>query len=137
MKPFTFSRYVIHHKKLRTSTVPCTSPYKRCSNAASFALQVFVANPNKPPNIQSILRRNKEKLISFLEGFHNDRDGKCAGSPLRRPSRYHRANSSFGWYGTADEQFNVSVAASGVTFITMAKYTIDVPLTSLVFGNTG
>lgn len=37
--------------------------------------QVFVANPNKPPQIASILRRNKDKLLVFLQEFHNDKDG--------------------------------------------------------------
>ena len=38
--------------------------------------QVFVANPNKPPQIASILRRNKDKLLVFLKEFHNDKDGE-------------------------------------------------------------
>lgn len=48
-------------------------------------LQVFVANPNKPPAIANILRKNKEKLSVYLREFHKDRD---------------------------DEQFNVSVRES-------------------------
>jgi len=36
--------------------------------------QVFVANPKKPPQIEAILRRNKDKLILFLRNFHTDRD---------------------------------------------------------------
>ncbi|KAK4700629.1 calcium binding protein 39, partial [Phenoliferia sp. Uapishka_3] len=36
--------------------------------------QVFVANPNKPPGISLILKRNKVKLIAFLQGFHNERE---------------------------------------------------------------
>lgn len=35
-----------------------------------------MANPNKPPQIASILRRNKDKLLVFLKEFHNDKDGK-------------------------------------------------------------
>ena len=38
-------------------------------------IQVFVANPKKPPQIESILRRNKEKLLNFLKTFHNDKEG--------------------------------------------------------------
>ena len=38
--------------------------------------QVFVANPAKPPQIASILRRNKDKLLQFLKEFHNDKDGR-------------------------------------------------------------
>lgn len=39
-------------------------------------MQVFVANPNKPPQIATILRRNKDKLLAFLKDFHNDKDGE-------------------------------------------------------------
>ncbi|KAK8849701.1 hypothetical protein IAR55_005036 [Kwoniella newhampshirensis] len=41
---------------------------------AFHVFKVFVANPNKPPQIASILRRNKEKLLVFLKEFHNDKD---------------------------------------------------------------
>jgi calcium binding protein 39 len=34
-----------------------------------------VANPKKPPQIEAILRRNKEKLLTFLKEFHNDKEG--------------------------------------------------------------
>lgn len=37
--------------------------------------QVFVANPKKPPQIENILRRNREKLLHFLKTFHNDKEG--------------------------------------------------------------
>lgn len=40
-------------------------------------LQVFVANPNKPPEIARILKRNKDRLLVFLKDFHNDKDGEC------------------------------------------------------------
>ena len=35
---------------------------------------MFVANPKKPPQIEVILRRNKEKLLVFLRDFHNDKE---------------------------------------------------------------
>lgn len=35
-----------------------------------------MANPNKPPEIARILRRNKDRLLVFLKDFHNDKDGK-------------------------------------------------------------
>jgi hypothetical protein len=38
-------------------------------------LQIFVANPRKPQHIESILRRNKAKLCTFLQNFQNDKDG--------------------------------------------------------------
>lgn len=37
-------------------------------------VQVFVANPKKPPTVEAILRRNKDKLLSFLRAFHNDKE---------------------------------------------------------------
>ncbi|KAF8517085.1 Mo25-like protein [Gautieria morchelliformis] len=42
---------------------------------AFHAFKVFVANPKKPPQIESILRRNKDKLLAFLKDFHNDKEG--------------------------------------------------------------
>lgn len=38
------------------------------------ASQVFVANPNKPPAIANILRKNKDKLLAYLREFHKDRE---------------------------------------------------------------
>jgi hypothetical protein len=35
--------------------------------------QVFVANPKKPPDVAAILFNNKEKLIVYLENFHNEK----------------------------------------------------------------
>jgi calcium binding protein 39 len=36
--------------------------------------KVFVANPKKTPEVVSILYKNKEKLIAYLENFHSDKD---------------------------------------------------------------
>ena len=43
-----------------------------------YIIQVFVANPKKPLQIENILQRNKEKLLVFLQNFHNDKEGKSA-----------------------------------------------------------
>ena len=45
-----------------------------CSTCLTSWMQVFVANPKKPPQIEAILRRNKEKLLTFLKNFHNDKE---------------------------------------------------------------
>ncbi|KAJ3184755.1 Calcium-binding protein 39, partial [Irineochytrium annulatum] len=37
--------------------------------------QVFVANPNKAKPILDILQKNKDRLLTFLNNFHNDRSG--------------------------------------------------------------
>ncbi len=57
---------------------------------------MFVANPKKPPQIESILRRNKDKLLQFLKNFHNDKDG-TSPPPFRRSTRVNfflQTNSS-------------------------------------------
>jgi len=36
-------------------------------------VQVFVANPTKPPAIVDILVNNRDKLLKYLEDFHTDR----------------------------------------------------------------
>jgi calcium binding protein 39 len=41
---------------------------------AFHVFKVFVANPKKPQQIETVLRRNKEKLNVFLKDFHNDKE---------------------------------------------------------------
>ncbi|CAE6455921.1 unnamed protein product [Rhizoctonia solani] len=41
---------------------------------AFHVFKVFVANPKKPAQIEAILRRNKDKLLTFLRDFHNDKE---------------------------------------------------------------
>ena len=41
--------------------------------------KVFVANPDKPLAVQTILLKNKEKLISYLANFQNDREDEQFG----------------------------------------------------------
>ncbi len=36
---------------------------------------MFVANPNKTRAVVEILYNNKEKLLKYLDDFHNDRGG--------------------------------------------------------------
>lgn len=33
-----------------------------------------MANPKKPPVVENILRRNRERLVTFLSNFHNDKE---------------------------------------------------------------
>jgi hypothetical protein len=40
-------------------------------------VQVFVANPHKPPAIVDILVNNRSKLLKYLEDFHTDRGEAC------------------------------------------------------------
>lgn len=43
---------------------------------AFHVFKVFVANPNKEEGVRRILVTNKEKLVAYLQDFHNDRKGK-------------------------------------------------------------
>lgn len=64
-----------HVFKVRRKLRRALSASRRAdSNCVICASQVFVANPKKPPQIEAILRRNKDKLIVFLRNFHTDRD---------------------------------------------------------------
>jgi len=38
--------------------------------------KVFVANPHKTKPVHDILLKNKEKLMTFLSNFQNDRKGE-------------------------------------------------------------
>jgi calcium binding protein 39 len=42
---------------------------------AFHVFKIFIANPNKAKPILDILCKNKEKLITFLGNFHNDKAG--------------------------------------------------------------
>lgn len=42
---------------------------------AFHVFKVFVVNPNKTNPVLYILEKNKEKIISYLEKFHEDRSG--------------------------------------------------------------
>jgi hypothetical protein len=57
--------------------------------------QVFVANPKKPPQIENILRRNKEKLETFLLNFQNDKEGQFAVSGPLSLSLFREAEGAF------------------------------------------
>jgi calcium binding protein 39 len=43
---------------------------------AFHVFKIFVANPNKPPEIIKILADNKVKLCTYLEGLHKDKESK-------------------------------------------------------------
>ena len=46
-------------------------------NKAWRVAQVFVANPNKTPEIVEVLASNKEKLLKYLGDFHTDKGAPC------------------------------------------------------------
>jgi calcium binding protein 39 len=47
---------------------------KRIQIEAFHLFKVFVANPRKPVDITLILVKNRDKLVTYLRNFHNDKD---------------------------------------------------------------
>jgi len=68
------TRYIANESNLKMMMNLLRDKSKNIQFEAFHVFKVFVANPKKPPQIESILRRNKDKLLTFLKGFHNDKD---------------------------------------------------------------
>ncbi|BGP19421.1 hypothetical protein JCM10213_000658 [Rhodosporidiobolus nylandii] len=68
------TRYIANEENLKVMMNLLKDRSKNIQFEAFHVFKVFVANPKKPPQIEAILRRNKDKLIAFLRNFHNDRD---------------------------------------------------------------
>ncbi|GAA5865896.1 hypothetical protein JCM5296_005269 [Sporobolomyces johnsonii] len=68
------TRYIANEENLKVMMNLLKDRSKNIQFEAFHVFKVFVANPKKPPQIEAILRRNKDKLIQFLRNFHNDRD---------------------------------------------------------------
>lgn len=89
------TRYIANDANLKMMMNLLRDKSKNIQFEAFHVFKVFVANPKKPPQIEAILRRNKEKLLVFLKNFHNDKDGRSPFSQLvplfvtclRRPHR--------------------------------------------------
>ncbi|KZW00814.1 Mo25-like protein [Exidia glandulosa HHB12029] len=68
------TRYIANEANLKMMMNLLRDKSKNIQFEAFHVFKVFVANPNKPPQIAAILRRNKEKLLVFLRDFHNDKE---------------------------------------------------------------
>ncbi|GAA6063572.1 hypothetical protein JCM10212_003151 [Sporobolomyces blumeae] len=68
------TRYIANEENLKVMMNLLKDRSKNIQFEAFHVFKVFVANPKKPPQIEAILRRNKDKLIAFLRNFHTDRD---------------------------------------------------------------
>ncbi|EKM53238.1 uncharacterized protein PHACADRAFT_99790 [Phanerochaete carnosa HHB-10118-sp] len=68
------TRYIANEANLKMMMNLLRDKSKNIQFEAFHVFKVFVANPKKPPQIESILRRNKEKLLMFLKNFHNDKE---------------------------------------------------------------
>ena len=70
------TRYIADEGNLKMMMNMLRDKSKNIQFEAFHVFKVFVANPKKPPQIETILKRNKDKLLVFLKNFHNDKEGK-------------------------------------------------------------
>lgn len=68
------TRYIANEANLKMMMNLLRDRSKNIQFDAYHVFKVFVANPKKPPQIESILRRNKDKMLVFLKNFHNDKE---------------------------------------------------------------
>ncbi|KAF8656647.1 hypothetical protein AX16_002452 [Volvariella volvacea WC 439] len=68
------TRYIANEANLKMMMNLLRDKSKNIQFEAFHVFKVFVANPKKPPQIEGILRRNKDKLLVFLKNFHNDKE---------------------------------------------------------------
>src|SRR5688500_8442355 len=67
------TKYISDSGNLKLLMVMLRDKSRNIQFEAFHVFKVFVANPNKPAPILSILCKNKDKLVSFLTNFHNDK----------------------------------------------------------------
>ncbi|KAF8320354.1 mo25 protein [Clavulina sp. PMI_390] len=68
------TKYIANDANLKMVMNLLKDKSKNIQFEAFHVFKVFVANPKKPAQVESILRRNKEKLLAFLQNFHNDKE---------------------------------------------------------------
>ena len=69
------TRYISDPDNLKLMMNLLRDPSRSIQFEAFHVFKVFVANPNKAKPVADILRKNREKLISYLQQFQNDRTG--------------------------------------------------------------
>ncbi|KAK2957121.1 putative Calcium-binding protein [Blattamonas nauphoetae] len=70
---YTMTTYIDDPQNLKTIMNLLRDEAKTIQFEAFHVFKIFVVNPNKPDKIKAILLNNKEKLISYLTNFHNER----------------------------------------------------------------
>ncbi|KAH9312274.1 hypothetical protein KI387_027309, partial [Taxus chinensis] len=63
-------QYISEVRNLKVMMTLLKDPSKIIQSSAFHIFKVFVANPSKPPAISSLLFKNREKLVAFLESLH-------------------------------------------------------------------
>lgn len=75
------TRYIVSVDNLKLMMNMLRNKSKNIQYEAFHVFKVFVANPKKTRPILDILRKNQEKLITYLSNFQTDRTGKLL--PIR------------------------------------------------------
>eukprot|EP01117_Protostelium_nocturnum_P012339 TRINITY_DN4546_c0_g1_i1.p1 TRINITY_DN4546_c0_g1~~TRINITY_DN4546_c0_g1_i1.p1 ORF type:complete len:339 (-),score=73.87 TRINITY_DN4546_c0_g1_i1:145-1161(-) len=68
------TKYISDPNNLKLMMTMLRDKNKSIQFEAFHVFKVFVANPNKEPSILSILSKNRDRLITFLSSFHNDKE---------------------------------------------------------------
>jgi len=68
------TRYIKDLENLKLMMLLLKDQSKNIQYEAFHVFKVFVANPNKPPDIIEMLKHNKSKMLRYLGNFHNDRE---------------------------------------------------------------
>jgi len=71
-------QYVVSKQNLITSMLLLRDTSPHITLDAFHVFKIFVANPQKPPDIIKILCDNKVKLIKYLDGLHKDKEATDA-----------------------------------------------------------
>ena len=66
--------YISSPRNLVTILCLIRDPSPHITLEAFQVFKIFVANPNKPPEVVKILYDNKVKLVKYLEGLHKERE---------------------------------------------------------------
>mmetsp|Transcript_17287 Transcript_17287/g.23887 ORF Transcript_17287/g.23887 Transcript_17287/m.23887 type:complete len:338 (-) Transcript_17287:373-1386(-) len=67
-------RYIGDVESMKLMMMLLKDESKNIQYEAFHVFKVFVANPQKPPAIQTMLQQNKSKLLRYLETFQSDRE---------------------------------------------------------------
>jgi len=69
----TMTRFISSVDRLRTIMNLLRDRSSSIQYEAFHVFKIFVANPRKDPRVRDVLMRNREKLISFMSEFQNER----------------------------------------------------------------
>lgn len=100
---------------------------------------MFVANPKKPEAIETILRRNKDRLLAFLKEFHNEKDGQSLDPFFQLFISFAPDTDLFDSLfilAQSDEQFNVSPSTTMSACLLPSRHATD-PSLHCAFSTTG